>query len=607
MSLVGLNYVEVKDPVIDVSYPREIGVLNGGKEVSYRVFPAASPSQNMNITLDPPDENSIIGPQIDLECQFTVNFTGTNTSGASSTLLNLNGGDGPRSEPIHNTLINSSVSFGGQAFQTTQQEYFNALQRTGITNELLYKNFSTGLAFPDLSQQYVDLTGAARNPLNSYVTSSPFTSTRGSINYDSITNTSQAPGAMTASVTFTSFERFIISPLYNSKAGITNVRTLNLTIQFGNLQRIWSHFDSLTGVTMTGLSASVANFRVHASYITSKIPRAPKDETVPYHEFLILNSQTYANIAPGTNFTGTVNSVNIGSIPGIIMIYAREQNSDLFNSANCFLKTDSFASVYQGNFAGSSSTPGYQPLTVQFSNRQGLMSASTAQDLYQISLKNGLNMSWPEFSQYCGSVILLNPATNFGLAPDEAISVQKNPQLSISCTFRNPGNGSGPNGGSKNYVMYAIVIYSGAATFHADGNVSKKISTLTPRDAENSLHTGRYLVDRPNNSMMGGGDLFGNFKHFLSSANDFLKNNKVISSVAKEINDPYGIGKAVGVVADKFGYGRRSKRAGSVVLEQPEYFEDMELGGGRKMKLSHLRKRRGGSANDNNDYSSDDE
>ena len=72
-------------------------------------------------------------------------------------------------------------------------------------------------------------------------------------------------------------------------------------------------------------------------------------------------------------------------------------------------------------------------ISVNLNNQSGLLSSATQHDLWRISLDNGLQMSWPEWSgktfvsnissgvgstiNTCGSILVLNPALNLSLPP----------------------------------------------------------------------------------------------------------------------------------------------------------------------------------------------
>jgi hypothetical protein len=114
-------------------------------------------------------------------------------------------------------------------------------------------------------------------------------------------------------------------------------------------------------------------------------------------------------------------SVQVTSIPRRLYIFARDDDSVLNATSS-----DTFMSLAAGT----------NPLTLTWNNNQ-FFSQATAADLYNISVKNGCNMSYSQFTNFTGSVLCLDYGTDVGLMPDEAAGVLGNYQLGITCQFTN--------------------------------------------------------------------------------------------------------------------------------------------------------------------------
>lgn len=141
-----------------------------------------------------------------------------------------------------------------------------------------------------------------------------------------------------------------------------------------------------------------------------------------------------ASIAGATG-TSTLQSSNIQlqSIPRRMYIYARIKNSDLL-----YTDTDTFL--------------GITSISINWNNRSGLLSSATPYDLYNISKKNGCNLSWTEWSggpNYValggtntaygtvGSVLCLEFGTDIGLQDLECPGIDGTYQLQMAVGVKN--------------------------------------------------------------------------------------------------------------------------------------------------------------------------
>jgi len=109
----------------------------------------------------------------------------------------------------------------------------------------------------------------------------------------------------------------------------------------------------------------------------------PIPKSIDYSYYIIDRYPTDFNMPIYYNVSTQINSNNIqlNSIPRRIYLFARISNSvNLQNSAS----TDTFASI--------------QSISINYNNNSGLLASATQFDLYNISKKNGVNLSWPEWS-----------------------------------------------------------------------------------------------------------------------------------------------------------------------------------------------------------------
>jgi len=152
---------------------------------------------------------------------------------------------------------------------------------------------------------------------------------------------------------------------------------------------------------------------VNVQFLTPSldVPLPPKS-VVPYMEFpryITNGSQTILPAAPGQVQSQTI---TLPQIPDLLIIYAKAVlPSDSTGGVNNTNVGDFYlplASRAYGNVAN--------PISVNFDNFSGLLSSHTTEELYGMSVKNGLDMDWLSWagSAYSGQNFASTRVTNAG-------------------------------------------------------------------------------------------------------------------------------------------------------------------------------------------------
>jgi len=291
--------------------------------------------------------------------------------------------------------------------------------------------------------------------------------------------------------------------------------------------------DQGTGGTIAIIPSGV-NVQLQASsllfeYLTpDPINPIPKSLVSSYFSIVSYPTKSTAPIAPGGNVSLTMQSVQLTSIPRRMYIFARDDDSVLTPfSSDCFMSLATNAN----------------PLTVTWNNNQ-FFSQSTTADLYNIAVKNGCNLSWSQFTNFTGSVLVLDWGTDVGLMSDECAGVLGNYQLGLTCQFTNTR--STP----ITPTLYIIICYEGSFNVE-NGNCSHMIGVLS---RQNVLESQRVAgVNYKAVESVYGGDFYSKLKGFLGKAHNFIKDKKLISRAASAIPHPYA--QALGRAAADYGYG----------------------------------------------------
>jgi hypothetical protein len=570
LSSIPLRVLPSIDPVLDFSHERQFTAYNGGKEISYTPFPAqAVNNSNIQVTINPPDEKTVVDPEIYVGVSYNLAFTGTppaNPPGAN--LLQIGVYDGPRAYPIASTTSTVDLKMNGTSFNTNLNEYWSSIYRTGMYSKDLNTNYSTTPDMLDQSLEYYQLAGSSRNPLNDYGSSVDFQQTRGSF---PMTVNSNTPNS--ANVDMTVVERLFLSPFYPSKNGFAGVKTMTITFTFSDLKRIWSHALGVNSSVISNLVVNITGLTMYFRYITPKLlEQIPKQIVWPYHEFLISSTTLQTPIQPGASAVINMSAINLEAVPKRVLVVVREQDSDLLSGPLNFTKTDTYARIDQ--------------ISVNYGNDQGKLSSASPQDLYNIARRNGVNLSWVQWNgdgqgMGVGSVLPLDIGKDIGLDELNCPSKLSNPLLSMKLNFTNLNLSR-----AITFSLFVFIIYEGSAAMN-HGSVTKSIAILNSQDVLNTQKGNLPVLIQHQPSNIYGGDFFSSIKSALGKANDFLKNTKVISKAVKHLGAP---GRVVGEVANAFGYGMGE--GGAVIERAPFYYdlEQAEYKGGRKKKAKKAKK-----------------
>jgi hypothetical protein len=213
-----------------------------------------------------------------------------------------------------------------------------------------------------------------------------------------------------------------ISGNSNNNASLLGINNLILTLNLGDATRSMSNAsyaipvggtDSVHTITNVSLS-SVANSKLLFNFLDIPPQMGSKIEpknVVNYNNYMSYNYNSSQEIPTKTSKVLTFNNVQLGSVPSKILIFCKKPTLTTYDS-NYFLTIKS--------------------LTMNFANRSGLLSSATQADLYNMSVKNGLQMNFYEFSGQgvsntptgyptvvptIGSIICIDPAIDLSIPP----------------------------------------------------------------------------------------------------------------------------------------------------------------------------------------------
>jgi hypothetical protein len=259
---------------------------------------------------------------------------------------------------------------------------------------------------------------------------------------------------------FTSTEKLVLSPfvfsdIHEWDTGLFGCQNIQLVMNLGAPSRVLR--TALNGVvSAAGVGLALApvtyntgatqatqafqNSRVNLQFLTPSldVPLPPKS-VVPYMEFPRyisngLNPIPAAGAAGSTNITLSSQTITLPQIPDLLIIYVKPVGG--------YLTAGGQPDLTQADWMMP-----IQNVSVNFDNFAGLLSAHTQQQLYKMSVHNGLEQDWPSWSGsawYNGSVqstvggmLVLKPGRDIVLQAGQAPSLVGNFVLQFNLTVSN--------------------------------------------------------------------------------------------------------------------------------------------------------------------------
>lgn len=453
---------------------------------------------------------------------------------------------GLRQWPLGGICQTTTCNLNNNQTSVVTSDVIHALTRYSTNHWRQDRVNSLSASMADQYQDYVawhsaSLGGSARNPLGAY--GEQYYQNRGAIQPDSVSLDGKT-------LTYSLMEPiWLLSPFLQEEEeylGLINVSTMdwnfNLVSNLG--PRMWCSDN--TGPAITSVSVHFSQSpELHFNYLTPpELMYIPDNISYPFYNVIRYANPPTSLVAGGSITTSPTNNIQLTEIPKRIYIYVQRNNSEKLAN-NGFLFSDTFASISN--------------VTVTFNNLSSMFANYQQSDLYDLSRKNGLEMSWMQFSNFCGSVIAFDPSYDFGLPSILSAGSLGQFNLQVTLTYTNTGLTT------VNYVPYIVIVNEGIMNIGNNGTIIQT-GVLSRAAVLNSNNLPQIDYEQV---MHRGGSIFGRLKSFLQRAKPFI--NKLAR-----------VGQVVGTIGSKVGlpYAQQIQQ-GSTLVRQ--------LTGGRK----RMYKRRG--------------
>jgi len=194
--------------------------------------------------------------------------------------------------------------------------------------------------------------------------------------------------------------------------------------------------------------------QIHVQFLTPSlsIPLPPKS-CVPYMEFPRYITQVSNPLAAGDSEQLVSQTITLPQIPDLLIIYVKAIADPAETTVDRSLDPSlpQYGSAYLPVLTSENGSRSVAPLSVNFDNFSGLLSSHTSEQLYAMSVRNGLEMDWNTWSgrarvasgaggkniSSVGGFLVLKPGVDLTLQEGQAPSLVGNFTLQFNLSVRN--------------------------------------------------------------------------------------------------------------------------------------------------------------------------
>jgi hypothetical protein len=538
--------VNVLEPRIKINNKKEYAILKGGQQVTYKTFVSTSYSQtSTQFTCPPPNPNVIVDRKVYFKCPITINFTGT-SAGPGSYLLQ-SGYDAFRAFPLSQMISTLAVSINGTTVSINLSDVISGLLRYHTPQQMREFDYSLTPSMLDQFQNYSSGANSIRNPLSQY--SDSYEMARGGFILDNLQNTTT-----TASVTATLCEPLFLSPMawcHESEQGFIGVQTMEFNFTYVNniADKIWSHATG-SGSTINTIGITLGQPSLLFTYITPQLSeRIPRNAMYPYFDVQRYPTSIGQTLASGEIAVISSSNIQLNSIPRRIYVYGR-----VSNGSQTYMTSDTFLAI--------------EKISLNWNNASGLLASADKRTLYNISRRNGCNLSWEQWSGgptyvysgnsnqgygTIGSVLCLEMGVDIGLDDLNAPGLLGTYQLQMEVTLKNVNESVNYTAGQL--TLYVVTVSEGIFNIE-DNRVITQIGVINQQDI--LMASDKPYINYKDVENVQGGNFFTSMKNFghllYENAKKYLP---TLRKIAKHIpmTAPYAdVGK------DFLGFGMKKHK-----------------------------------------------
>ncbi len=475
-----METVRVLEPRVNIKQDVEKNhvVLYGGMRINEQIQPADSYNSSQALwTVNPPSTRTITDRYFKVRSYLRITTDQPHQLGTNDALRQL---------PLNSIVDVTTVQINGESISDNSGDKLHAMLCYGNDRTERNRSLSMAPSMPDSYQEYADwgVYGSAKNPLSAFGENGA-EDPRGGFPVNVV-----SPTVFEVVVT----EPLMISPFFNGcgmqEEGFVNVNQFNISLRYkSDLARVLSH--STLGNAITSVQVEFYQQpEMLCTFITPDMTQPiPDMQVLPYHK-----SQDYIksvpSLAAGATTRVTSDSIKLSQIPRRLYLFVRHSRS-----SSTFNTSDSFLSV--------------EGLSILWNNNSGLFSGATKEDLFEISRRNGLNISYQSWAKYRGGVMCIEFGKDIGLLDDEAPGVQGQYTIQIQMDVKNQSSSAFEG------EFYQVFLMEG--TFSIAENMGRaSLGNLTKGLVLDSKEHPTPEVDYAHYEHLQGGSFFSSLKNIVN-------------------------------------------------------------------------------------------
>jgi hypothetical protein len=459
------------------SYAVEKGALSL-TNVTQRAIAASSSQQSYNIQV--PSENVFVDRAVDWKCgvQLVVTFTLAAAPGAVGAPLFRQGVDwAPAALPLHQCVSTMSATINDTTTTINTADVLPQVlrlvdlasvrkQRTTPTMLDRHYRYPAGTTQSSPLGSFDNMDSTSEEPNGAWGGVQFFTDSTFAVpavaqavaaggGFQAVTYVAGQPtaganqaGAYQLFLQVQSAEKLVLSPfifaddreLSTGLFGVQNMQILMNIQQPSRVLRVSSAFQALLvgqlaiayGTAAANATAPWVSPTLQVQFLTPAldVPLPPKS-VVPYMDFPRYITSGLPAFA-GLSQVVQSNTITLPNIPDYLMIYARPAAYP--DASNC----DWLYPISQ--------------MSLNFDNFSGLLSSHTQEELYKMSVNNGVDMTWNQWSglgfsavgaaktPLVGGPLVLRPSRDITLQTGQSCGLVGNFSIQFTATLQNPSN-----------------------------------------------------------------------------------------------------------------------------------------------------------------------
>lgn len=539
------------DGRIDLRQPRYVA-FEGPANVTYQqITPPDQTVLNPLFTVNVPSTGMGVNRCMMMTTSGSVTITGTAINNfATQQSISL------RAWPLHQCMGNLQAQINDGTITITPNLYITALAMVGNDIKDQSDLQSTTATVPDSVCDYASAVGTIASPFANALDQN--NNGLASCRTQQITNIVYT-GTTSVQIFFTVSEPLLLSPFTyssDSKKSLFGINTMNITINYNNLQRLIS-FATPVGTTISNITGAFSAQALQVSFV------APTENSLTLQPRII--SYNYAGIQQiPTTIGGTLaanggqaavssNSIELSIIPSKFIIFAVPAFSD----------TNTITGSIPDFFFPISN------VSIQYGQKSGLLAGASQIQLWETSRRNGVNASYQRWAgskiydsagstaTYGGAPFVVDVAADLGLPTNLTAGMNVRTQFVINC---NVTNQTGVSYNNCRFVVVAItpgiVSINGGSTIVMLGGLPG--DALVGSSGMDPIAEALVRADASNHGYSGG-SFWSSLKKGFSVAG---KAAKVLAPALSLAGGPE-LGMAATAFGHAFGGGARLSR-GSV-------------------------------------------